>query len=421
MEYDFDESDFFVSVSQLQRLINKTGVVDFAGICILTEANYGGKIDNAWEQMKLETILRNYFNERVISDPGFEFYPTERHTYGIPRKFEHRDMVKHIEEEIPSSPSPFIYDVHPNAEIRSGSQRGRQLIDDLVLTLGRIEDPVTDEKEKTLYNHVEVLKGYLEDPIDLIVVKERFPNDYKQCLNMNLLQECIVYNLLLGRIGKSLNDLQDAINGRMVYTLELKRIGQEISRDELPFEWKLVSYPTLKPIASYLLNFKERIKWTKSWIENGIPKSFWLAAFFYPQSFLISCKQNYSRQKEIDLATVGYQHEIGGLAGGQKDSIHVYGMFIEGGRWDSELNCLAEQNDKEIRNCLPGIHFIPSNQEDILKKIYRAPVYKTELRADHPEGNTFSGNYVTAVGFRTEVDSTVWIKRGVAVILQSSE
>lgn len=423
VDYDFDESDFFVSVSQLQRLINKTGVVDFAGISILTEANYGGKIDNAWEHLKLMTILKDYFNDKVISDPGYEFYPTEEHVFGIPRKFEHRDMVKHIEEMIPSAPDSTIYDVHPNAQIRRGVEDGKWLLADLVLTLGRIEEPVTDEKEQQLYERVAVLKGHLEAPFDLVLVKEKFPNDYKQCLNMNLLQECIVYNLLLARISKALGDLQDAIDGKMIYTHELKEIAQHISKEEVPIEWQRVSYPTMKPIASYLVDLRERVQWVKQWIDTGTPDSFWLAAFFYPQSFLISGKQNYARQKKLVLSDIRYEHRIGSYDGCQEISVFVYGVVIEGARWDLETGRLTEQRDKEIRNTVPGIHFIPTvmHDKDVCRKTYRAPVYKTERRSDHPVYNTFSGNYVTAIDLETDLEPVVWIKRGVALILQSSE
>lgn len=421
LEYQFDESDFFVSVSQLQRLINKTGVVDFRGISILTEANYGGEFDNSWEQIKLRTILGDYFNEKVITDTNYEFYPTAGHTYGIPRKFEHRDMVKHIEEKISSSTSPVIYGIHPNAGIRSGVDKGRQLVNALVLTLGRIEDPVTDAKERKLNDHVDILKSCLESPIDLLKVKANFPNDYTQCLNMNLLHESIVYNVLLNKITQSLNQLQDAINGKMVYTLELKQMAQEISKEELPQEWRIVSYPTMKPIGSYLTDLRNRVRWMKMWIQLGIPDSFWLAAFFYPQSFLVSCKQNYARKNAIEMTEVRYSHTIA-ERNDCPDSIYVYGMAIEGARWDEELGCLAEQRDKEVRNHIPGIHFrFVLGARNVFQKIYKAPVYKTEKRSDHPVNNFFSENYVTAVDLETEVDPVVWIKRGVALILQSSD
>lgn len=423
--YEFDEADFFVSVSQLQRFINKTGMVDFKGISVLTEANYGGKINCAGEQLKLETILKNYFNESVIFDPNYEFHATERHSYGIPRKFEHRDMVKHIEEEIPIKPSSFVYGIHPNAQIRSGVDRGRMLVNDLVLTLGRIEDPVTDEKERKLYETVKKFKEYLpDDPIDIVQVKEKFPNDYTECLNMNLLHECIVYNILLGKIRKTLDDLQEAINGKMVYTAELKQIAQEIHRSKLPYTWQLVSYPTMKSIGSYLKDLNERIRWLKQWVDNRIPQSFWLTAFFYPQSFLISCKQNYARRRGIDLSTVNFKHRIQeGSFNGNDQGILTYGMILEGARWDLDEGGLVEQRNKEIHNEIQGIHFIPTEtfDDDLLRKTYHTPVYKTELRADHPVYNTFSGNMVTTIELDTKEDPCVWIKRGVAIILQAGE
>lgn len=427
-DYDFDESDFFISVSQLQRFINKTGAVEFKGISMLTtECNYGGKIDSDWEREKLRTILGDYFNEGVISDSTFEFYPTEKHTYGIPRKFEYRDMLMHIEKEIPSVPSPCIYDIHPNAQIRSGIVQGRELVDDLVLTLGRIEDPVTDEKEQQLHAYVEELKAYLETPIDLMLVKSKFPNDFRQCLNMNLLHEAIAYNVLLERIGKRLGQLQSAIEGRMVYTAELKTIAQEISKCAVPRDWLLICYPTLKPIGSYFEDLRNRVRWIKDWVENGIPSSFWMAAFFYPQAFLVSCKQNYSRHYDVPLSTIQFEYLVGGpeevVAVGGCSSFFVQGLILEGVRWDKDRNMLVEPRDKEITDQLPGIHFIlTGDRPGHAARKFKCPVYKTESRSDNFEiPNTFSTNFVTTIELDTDLQPAVWIKRGVAIVLQSSQ
>lgn len=426
-DYDFDESDFFISVSQLQRFINKTGVIEFKGIAILTtECNYGGKIDSDWEREKLMTILEDYFNEGVILDSTFEFYPTEKHTYGIPRKFEYRDMLMHIEKEIPSVPSPWIYDIHPNAQIRSGIVLGKALVDDLVLTLGRVEDPVTDEKEQQLHVHVEELKGYLEPPIDLVVVKTKFPNDYRQCLNMNLLHEVIAYNVLVERIGKTLGQLQSAIEGRMVYTSELKTMAYEISNCTVPRDWRLLSYPTMKPIGSYFEDLRKKMRWMKDWVENGIPSSFWMAAFFYPQAFLVSCKQNYSRQYDLPLSNIHFKYLVSGpdelAAVGGSNSIFVWGLILEGVRWDTERNMLVEPRDKEIAEQLPGVHFILTEDRPAGKGKFECPVFKTESRSEDFEiCNTFSPTFVTTIELNTELDPIVWIKRGVAIVLQSSQ
>lgn len=426
LNQDFDETDFYMSVSQLQRFINKTGLIEFEGISILTtECNYGGKIDSAWEGEKMRTILRKYFNESIVTDINYEFYPTDGQIYGIPRKFEYRDMILHIEKQIPSGPSPFVYDMHPNSRIRSDTQRGKILVDDLVLTLGRVEDPVTDEKEENLNIFLGQLKGLLETPIDLIEVKAKFPNDFRESLNMNLLQESISYNLLIERVTKTLNQLQEAIAGKMVYTQELKRIAREVSNFSVPFEWLLLSYPTMKGIVAYLMDLRERVTWMKKWIEEGIPKSFWLAAFFYPQSFLISCQQNYSRRNDIPLANIDYEYLIGELSASHGPSIHVYGLALEGARWDVDRKLMVEQKNKEITMKLPGLHLIPTDtksKEREKERIFNCPVFKTESRRDHERvRNTFSYNFVTRIPLKTELDADVWIKRGVAIILQSAE
>lgn len=42
-----------------------------------------------------------------------------------------------------------------------------------------------------------------------------------------------------------------------------------------------------------------------------------------------------------------------------KDGCYVYGMFLEGARWDAKSHMLAESNPKELFSNLPLMHLIP--------------------------------------------------------------
>ena len=50
-------------------------------------------------------------------------------------------------------------------------------------------------------------------------------------------------------------------------------------------------YVLVRPLASWTVDLKERIKFLKDWINKGIPKVFWISGFYFPQAFITGTSQ----------------------------------------------------------------------------------------------------------------------------------
>lgn len=110
--YGFNESDFQISVQQLQLFLNQYEDIPYDAIAYLTgECNYGGRVTDAWDRRTMITILKDFVNEMLVMDPVYKFTRFDN-TFVIPRRVEHREVVKHINETIPNDPSPEIFGLH---------------------------------------------------------------------------------------------------------------------------------------------------------------------------------------------------------------------------------------------------------------------------------------------------------------------
>lgn len=82
----FNESDFQISAKQLQIFINDYEDVPFKAILYLTgECNYGGRVTDDRDRRCLNTILCDFYNNKVIKDPDYVFSGSGRE-YSLPKK-----------------------------------------------------------------------------------------------------------------------------------------------------------------------------------------------------------------------------------------------------------------------------------------------------------------------------------------------
>lgn len=197
---------------------------------------------------------------------------------------------------------------------------------------------------------------------------------------------------------------------------------------QVPELWKGVSYPSLRPLGSYLSDLYKRLDMLASWAAAGQPPAvFWLPGFFFVQSFLTAGLQNYARKHSIPIDMVGYDFEMLGMdavmysKSPPSEGLYIEGLFLEGAGWDPAARQLCESQPKVLFVPAPVMWFRPKHIEQYaVYQHYNCPMYRTADRRGVLATTGHSTNFVVFVRLPSSHGPQHWTMRGVAMLTQLS-
>lgn len=203
-------------------------------------------------------------------------------TYRVPLSPTKLNSIEYI-QTFPLSPQPEVYGLHENADInrnvketnavrelkltilpfKKKKNRFRQLISGVLLTQTDLMASVKASsaggvKEDPAIAICKELMERLPEEFDLDEITKSYPVIYTNSMNTVLRQELIRFNRLLSYIRKSLVNVGKAVKGQIAMIPELERTHASMIIGKLPADWLKKSYPSLKPLASYVTDFLAR-------------------------------------------------------------------------------------------------------------------------------------------------------------------
>ena len=348
-------------IKQTEMLVNEYAEIPYKVITSLTtEINYGGRVTDKWDRRTNNALLIPFCNPDVTS-VDYRFSPN-----GIYRSIGAADKAGYMEylNNLPVNAAPEIFGLHDNAEITCAVNETNTMFATVLSLQPRAASGGGKSRDELLDETAEEILKQAPPPFNLEQVSDKYPTTYTESMNTVLQQECIRYNKVISKVASSLRDVRKGLKGEVVMTAELEEMGTSLFNNQVPEMWAKVAYPSLKPLASWVPDLLKRIHFIQSWYDVGKPPCFWVSGFFFPQAFITGVMQNHARKYQLPIDTITYGYgmyddPVDSVTEAPSDGAYIYGLYLEGARWDMQTQQLEESRPKELFTDLPIVHLQP--------------------------------------------------------------
>ncbi|NWV76432.1 DYH9 protein, partial [Dasyornis broadbenti] len=410
--YPFNTGDLTISVSVLYNYLEASSKVPYDDLRYLVgEIMYGGHITDDWDRRLCKTYLEEFIKPEMLEGelclaPGFP----------LPGNMDYNSYHQYIDDALPPE-SPYLYGLHPNAEIGFLTQSSEQLL----RTVLELQPRDSSAGEGGVGSREETVKALLEEMLEKLTdefnmaelmakVEERTP------YTVVALQECERMNVLTAEIRRSLTELELGLKGELTMTSDMENLQNSLFLDTVPESWVKRSYPSTASLGSWFADLLARINELEAWTRDfSLPSTLWLGGFFNPQSILTAIMQTTARKNKWPLDKMTLQCDVTkksreDFASAPREGAYVHGLFMEGARWDAQAGIITEARLKELTPAMPVVFIkaVPDDKQDT-RSMYPCPLYKTRQRGP---------TYVWTFNLKTKENPSKWVLAGVALLLQ---
>jgi len=357
------------------------------------QINYGGRVTDDNDRRLLMCTLSQFYRHEALQD-GYTLCPGGYKA--PPGESDLSACISHI-SSLPRQEAPEVFGLHSNAAIAFNLQEARRVLDAVLAIQPRLAPSASGAGAKSSETlALEVASGIeeqLPEPLLLSAassVRSPFallPTGHDNSLGTVLKQEIDRFNNLLGVLKRSCAELQRAVKGLAIMSPALEDMAASLINNQVPNLWSRVAYPSLKPLAAWVADFRMRMAFMESWLVDGEPSSFWISGLFFPQGFLTAVLQNHARKTGLPIDRFTFNFKVlrvpegaakqlakEAMAAGKKpdsyswkpanqpaEGVYVHGLFLEGSRWDEAGGTLCEARAREMTCQMPPIHFLPTD------------------------------------------------------------
>jgi len=377
----------------------------------------------------LITILEQYVTPAVMQQ-NFQFSESGHYRFPVNTTGGTLSEFREVVDNFPITEMPEVFGMHDNANMSFMQQESDALLN-VVLAIQPRE--ASSEGGKSPDQIVsDIAAEETERLPSILIIEGAHASTFAKAAGSDLVnpmgtclgQEVGRFNNLLKTLQGTLVDIQRAIKGLIVMTEDLDNMFQAMLNNHVPPSWadQNVSYPSLKPLSSWFEDMIQRVEFMRDWVMNGTPNVFWISGFYFPQGFLTSVLQGYSRSNMIPVDKLGFEFQPEDIDEPQEveapsvEGIYIYGIFMDGCAWDYEEQAITDQEVGVMYMPAPIITFIPQQDKVVDADKCICPLYKTSVRAGTLSTTGLSTNFILAIDLDSLEKQSHWILRGAALL-----
>jgi len=386
---------------------------------IFGEIIYGGHIVNDFDRLLTNTYLDHFMRQELLDE--MELYPYcegSNFTFKSPVPSNYSRYINHIDEGITKG-TPIAFGLHPNAEIDFRTTQSSILFNTLIKLQPRQKSNTIDEDQvspEIIASNVtqEILETYQDILLDIEGVEDSL--EEKGPYQNVFIQECNAMNTLLKEIKRSLNELRMGFQGELTMSDAMENLMECLFMNIVPASWTKLAWPSLRNLSSWNTNLMRRIEQLNGWCDNPmeIPRVTWISGLINPTSFLTAIKQVSAQatKQPLDKKTITTdvtKRNIEECDQAARDGAYVYGLSMQGARWNIENSTVEVSRPKEMYCPMPVItcKAIRADKQQG-SNIFMCPCYKTEQRGP---------TYVFCAQLKTKSPPARWIMAGVCLVM----
>jgi len=160
---------------------------------------------------------------------------------------------------LPFNSHPEVFGFHANAEITKDINETNLLLNSLLLCSSEGSSGEGASMEEMLNKLVQTILSDFPAEYDIDAAIKKYPVEYKESMNTVLTQELTRFNRLIAVVHSSLKDINLALKGKILMSSQLERASKQLFDGKVPEMWMERSYPSLKPLGSYISDLKQRL------------------------------------------------------------------------------------------------------------------------------------------------------------------
>merc|ERR1719446_1853869 len=173
-----------------------------------------------------------------------------------------------------------------------------------------------------------------------------------------------------------LANLKLAIAGTIIMSSDLQDASDAMFMARVPPAWTKVSALIAPNMGVWFGNILKRAEQPTGWLKNGRPFCFWLTGFFNASGFLTANRQEVCRKHSRDgwalddvVSTFDVlKQDRDDVKHGPSEGIYIYGLFLDGSKWDRGKGVLTDSDPKVIYAPLPVLHIAATGSIDKTKQ-----------------------------------------------------